>query len=268
MVQGSTVAGPVTRPKMALWIATGDAIVAEPTGLETLLYCEMTRPTPMKHFLGWNCSATYLLLGLLLFMAPATGCSLVATGLWVVNPNDVDAKYEGLEKQRVAVLCQPNTALAMQYYGVDREIAKAVSKKLREHVDDIELVSQNEIIDWLDEHQLKSVGEFGKAMDVDLVVSIDVSAFKLYEGKNMLQGTAAVEIEIYDVNEDEIAYTLDLIDTIYPPENGIPFNLAHQKSDEKRFRHKFVNVLSDQISRNFYPHDSRETLKLDRFYSE
>ncbi len=253
---------------MALWIAAHDAIVPEPTGLETLLFCEMIGPTPMKNFLGRNRSATHLFLGLLLFLAPATGCSLVATGLWVVNPNDVDAKYEGLEKQRVAVLCQPNTALAMQYYGVDREIAKAVRKKLREHVKDIELVSQNEIIDWLDEHQLKSLGEFGKAMDADLVVSIDVGAFKLYQGKNMLQGTAAAEVEIYNVQEDQIEYTLDPIDTIYPPENGIPFNLAHQKSEEKRFRYKFVNVLADQISRNFYSHDSRESLKLDRFYSE
>ena len=84
----------------------------------------------------------------------------------------------------------------------------------------------------------------------------------------MLQGTADAEVEIYDVEEDQIEYTLDPIDTIYPPENGIPFNLAHQKSEEKRFRYKFVNVLADQISRNFYPHDSRETLKLDRFYSE
>ena len=222
----------------------------------------------MKKLLGSTRSPACLFFGLALLLAPATGCSLLATGIWIINPNDIPASYEGLKKRRVAVVCEPNTALAIQYYGVDREIAQAVNRKLREHVDDIECVSQNEIIDWIDENQLISLSEFGKAMNADAVVAIDMSDFKLYQGRNMFQGTAVVDVKVYHVKEDYVEHTLDTIDSLYPPENGIPFDLAHQKNGEKRFQHKFVNVVADQISRNFYPHDSRETLKLDRFYKE
>ena len=193
---------------------------------------------------------------------------MLATGLWIMNPNDRAALYDGLEKSRVAVVCRPHTALALQYYGADRDLAAAVTRKIREQVKDIECVDAEEILDWSDAHQLKSLAEFGKAMQADTVVVIDLSDFKLYQGKSMFQGTASAEIKVFNVAKDHTAYSAEPLEVVYPPENGVPFDLANQKNAENRFRKKFITVLADQISRNFYAYDSREAVKIDRFYSQ
>ena len=73
---------------------------------------------------------------------------MLATGLWIVNPNDRAALYDGLEKHRVAIVCRPHTALALQHYGADRELAAAVTQKLQEHVKEIDCVDPEEILDW------------------------------------------------------------------------------------------------------------------------
>jgi len=39
----------------------------------------------------------------ILLLASTAGCSMLATGAWVINPKDVDAEYDGLEGKRVAV---------------------------------------------------------------------------------------------------------------------------------------------------------------------
>jgi len=208
------------------------------------------------------------LLSALVCFCGLPGCTMLATGLWIMNPNDQAALYDGLKKSRVAVVCRPHTALALQYYGADRDLAAAVTRKLREQVKDIECVDTEEILDWSDAHQLKSLAEFGKAMQADTVVVIDLSDFKLYQGKSMFQGTASAEIKVFDVAEDHTAYSVEPLEVVYPPENGVPFDLANQKTAENRFRKKFINVLADQISRNFYAYDSRDAVKIDRFYTQ
>ena len=196
------------------------------------------------------------------------GCTMLATGLWIMNPNDRDALYNGLKKSRVAVVCRPHTALALQHYGADRDLAAAVARKLQEHVKDIECVDAEDILDWRDANQLDSLAEFGRAMQADTVVAIDLSDFKLYQGKSMLQGTASAEVTVFNVPKDQTVYNAEPLEVVYPPENGVPFDLASQKNAENRFRKRFINVLADQISRNFYAYDSREALKIDRFYIE
>ena len=196
------------------------------------------------------------------------GCSMLATGLWIIDPNDRAALYGGLKKSRVAVVCRPHSALALQYFNADRDLAAAVTRKLRTHVKDIECVDAEEILDWKDANQLESLAEFGKAMQADTVLVIDLEDFKLYQGKSMLQGNASAEVTVFDVSKDNPVFSTEPLEVVYPPENGVPFDLANQKSAENRFRKKFIKVLADQISRNFYAYDSREAVKIDRFYTE
>ena len=205
---------------------------------------------------------------LLLCIAASPGCTMLATGLWIIDPNDRAALYGGLKKSRVAVVCQPHSALALQHFGADRDLAAAVTRKLRGNVRDIDCVGVDEILDWRDSNQLNSLAEFGKAMQADTVVVIDLDDFKLYQGKSMLQGTASAEVTVFDVTKDQEVFAAEPLEVVYPPENGVPFDLANQKSAENRFRKKFINVVADQISRNFYAYDSREAVKIDRFYTE
>ena len=201
-------------------------------------------------------------------MTSGTGCSLMATGMWIVNPNDAAAEFDGLKERRVAVICQPNASLALRTYGVGQELAERVSKKLGENVDKIEMVSQNEVNDWVDQNQLTSIDEFGKAMNADIVVAINLPEFSLYSGKSMMRGEATAEVKIHDIETGELLHTSEPIDSLYPPENGIPIELTNQRSSESRFRRIYLGVLADQIARRFYAHDSRQAVKTDRFYKE
>ncbi|MBC19837.1 MAG: hypothetical protein CMJ74_06215 [Planctomycetaceae bacterium] len=205
---------------------------------------------------------------MLLCIATSSGCTMLATGLWIIDPNDRAALYGGLKKNRVAVVCRPHSALALQHFGADRDLAAAVTRKLSANVRDIDCVGADEILDWRDANQLNSLAEFGKAMQADTVVVIDLDDFKLYQGKSMLQGTASADVTVFNVAKDQEVFVAEPLEVVYPPENGVPFDLANQKSSENRFRKKFINVLADQISRNFYAYDSREAVKIDRFYTE
>ena len=205
---------------------------------------------------------------MLLCIATSSGCTMLATGLWIIDPNDRAALYGGLKKNRVAVVCRPHSALALQHFGADRDLAAAVARKLSANVRDIDCVGADEILDWRDANQLNSLAEFGKAMQADTVVVIDLDDFKLYQGKSMLQGTASADVTVFNVAKDQEVFVAEPLEVVYPPENGVPFDLANQKSSENRFRKKFINVLADQISRNFYAYDSREAVKIDRFYTE
>ncbi|MEK6247767.1 MAG: hypothetical protein N2C12_06275 [Planctomycetales bacterium] len=210
-------------------------------------------------------SNTLVLLSACLLLTIPTGCSLLATGYWIVNPNDVAAEYDGLQEQRVAVVCQPNSTLAFQNYGVNQELAARVSEYLRANVADIEIVSQTEVNDWIDQNELQSYGAFGTAMRADSVVVIDMSEFTLTKGTSMLQGQANIEVVVYDVETEDVQHRIASINALYPPENGIPVDLANQHTSEQNFRHKFVNVLANKVSRHFYAYDSREAIKTDRF---
>jgi hypothetical protein len=202
-------------------------------------------------------------LGLGLFSV--TGCSLVATTMWIINPNDVDAEYGGLIDRRVAVVCQAGSSLPFHSYTVTQDLTVAISRLLRENVDKIDIVDPAEISDWTDHNELTSYSELGKAMDAELVVVVDLVDFRVRKGTTMLQGQAHVEVEIHDVAKDEIVHRLAPIHSAYPPNSGVPADLS-KRSYEARFQSQYVRVLADQIARRFYPHDSRADIRTDRFY--
>ena len=222
-------------------------------------------PGKQRRLLSVYVSAGLVSTGLLALST--TGCSLLATTMWIVDPNDVEAEYDGLAGNRVAVICETSNSLPFNSYTVPNELAVAVTRLLDQNVSRIDLVSQAEISDWTDHNELKSYRELGEAMQAEQVVVINLNDFRIRKGSTMLQGQADVNVEIYDVATGEIAYELSPIHSVYPPNNGIPADLS-QRNHEDRFRYRFTSVLANQIARRFYEHDSREDVKTDRFYKE
>src|SRR5688572_16594696 len=85
-------------------------------------------------------------------LASAPGCGAVATVAWLIHgPEKVPAKFSGLEKKRVAVVCLDGNSLRGPGGEAD-SIAKAVSISLGYHVPDIQMVRYEEIADWVDNH--------------------------------------------------------------------------------------------------------------------
>ncbi len=196
-----------------------------------------------------------------------SGCSLVATTMYIVNPNDIDAEYEGLVGQRVAVVCESDRSLPFDSYMVTHELAEKVSELLRQHVEKIDVVKTSEISDWTDLNELNSYAELGSAMNADLVVVLKLAEFRVRQGQSMVQGRADVAIEILDVATGEVIHELDSVNSTYPPNAGISKDFS-QRRFEDQFRRQYVRVLADQVARRFYDHDSRMAIKTDRYYQE
>jgi hypothetical protein len=203
----------------------------------------------------------------LFFCTIPSGCSLLATTMWIVDPNDIDAEYNGLVERRVVVVCEADNSLPFDSYTVTDELAVRVGRLIQRNVEKVDVVKAAEINDWTDHNELNSYTELAAAMQADLVVVIKLHDFRVRQGSNMLQGQAHVDVEILDVASGELVYELEPLDSIYPPNNGIPADLSNRRFED-RFRQRFVRVLADQVARRFYDHDSRADIKTDRFYQE
>lgn len=194
--------------------------------------------------------------GVFFIVAPlmiATGCNLIATGMYVVSGQNTGAEFGGLKNKRVAVVCRPVTSLHFRDSSVSRDLAKQVSLLLEKEVPKIQIIDQREVFEWADENNWDEYPEIGKALNAEMVVGIDLEDFTLFHGQTLYQGKANIRLLVYDVAAGrDPAFEKNLPQAIYPPTAPIPAS----DSQEAHFRRKFVAYLARQIAHHFYPHDS------------
>jgi hypothetical protein len=187
----------------------------------------------------------------LCLMGTVPGCGPIATIAWLINgPEMVPAQFEGLKGKRVAVVCLDANSLGGPGGEADT-VAKSVAMVLAKHVEDIRMVRQNEVADWLDSHgdDVTDYRDIGRGVKADMVVGIDLLAFNLHEGQTLLKGRAKVGVKVYDMKKGgELAYESAAREIAWP-ENGA----RHVTENEANFRNNFVGVLAEQIGRDFYP---------------
>lgn len=186
-----------------------------------------------------------------------TGCVglLAQMGYWT-GANLVPAEFDGLEEQRVAVVC----VYKKTSYGVGVEaelLAREVERILKDNVSKIKIVGQDEIADWVDKNDWDELdySEVGRGVKADKVVAIDVSDFQLYEGQSLYRGRAKVLVRVFDLTEGgKEAFRRQL------PEIKFPITGVYHSSEtsETEFRRAFLEVISRQVSRYFYDYDMAE----------
>src|SRR6476660_7458306 len=113
----------------------------------------------------------------------ATGCTLMATAMYVIQGSNTPADFNGLKGKRVAVVCRPITSLHFRDASVSRDLGKQVGILLEKNVDKIDIVDQREVFEWGDENDWEDYVEIGKALNADMVVGLDLEEFNLYQGQ-------------------------------------------------------------------------------------
>jgi hypothetical protein len=202
------------------------------------------------------CSRRVILLGSVISLAavlPAAGCSTVGTLVYLINPNDVPAEYDGLRGKHVAVVCRPIVELQFSDAGSARELARTVGRDLERNLRRTRVISQQEVVRWVDENERLDYATLGRSLDADLVVGIDLEGFRLYEGSTLYRGTASALLKVYDIAEGTVVFEKRLDDFSFPKDSAIPTS----DRSEPQFRGMFIQVLAGRIARCFYPHDSR-----------
>ena len=182
----------------------------------------------------------------------ASGCTLMATAMYVLKGTNTPPEFDGLRGKRVAVVCRPVTSLHFRDSSVSRDVAKQVGSLLAKHVPKITLIDQREVFEWADENVWEDYVDIAKALGADMVVGLDLEEFSLFQGQTLYQGKANVKIVVCDVTKGkEPVYEYNLPETVFPPNGAIPAD-----SPEPQFRRQFVTYLARRIGQYFYEHDA------------
>jgi hypothetical protein len=189
-----------------------------------------------------------------------SGCAgLWANLLW--DGSMVDAVYPGLEEKKVAVVCIADNSLYAPGSAASM-LARRINKILEANVEDIEVVDQQTIRDWIDHHDWDRIDyvDIGKGLGVDRVVAVELEGFNLHNGATMYKGTCDLRVTVYDMEdggkEIEIA---DALPVAYPRVSSV----AISDTREDQFRKRFVQVIAHNAAKNFYRYDIREDLAID-----
>lgn len=191
----------------------------------------------------------------LALLLPSTGClhRLLATMVYVVKGTNVDAEYDGLRGKRVVVICRPPASLEYRYAGADREIAVAVGKLLAKNVKEIDVVKSGEVESWEDEQEWDNLTEMAETLKAQMVVRIDLEDFSLLKGATLYQGKADATVKVFDMEDGGTeAWQKPLGEVLFPVNSAVPA----QEKPLLQFRRQFIDMLAEQIARNFYEHDA------------
>jgi hypothetical protein len=192
----------------------------------------------------------------------STGCrSLLATAVYMWNGgNVVPAEYEGLEGQRVVVLCRPPASYEYTNAGAARAIGTRVSTLLAENVKDIDVVSPREVDNWIDEQDAENWKDLGTSVKAQKVVFIELDDFGLYKGKTLYQGSAEVNLTVYDMTDRaKQSFSRRLGQVLFPRNSGIP----SADKPVQQFERQFCEIVATQVSEYFYKHDPNASYALD-----
>jgi hypothetical protein len=188
------------------------------------------------------------------------GCAILYQLAYGDGPK-IEARYKGLSGRRVAVVCLMNPTT----YGegtTSTMVAEQVAQILRDNVEEIDVVRQDDVTDWLDTNNWEDTDyvEVGRGVKADMVVAIDIDAFSLHKSQTLLQGHAEVTTTVYDITRDgkEVFRTTDP-DFTFPTTHAVPTMTAKTES----FRRTFILLLAENIANNFYDYDMQSTFARD-----
>jgi hypothetical protein len=193
---------------------------------------------------------------------PATGCiGAVAQLLYLAQGEKVPAEFDGLKEKRVAVVCLSNSASAGPGSESD-VVARLVSAMLSQEVKDIDVVHQDEVYDWMDNNNWDQTDyrQVGRGVKADMVVAVELSGLRLYEGSTLFKGRVNINTSVLDMSKNgQVVFRRE------SPDFAFPSTAGHHTADtsEARFRRVFLHEISKRVSRYFFAYDLIDTFGAD-----
>ncbi len=187
-------------------------------------------------------------------MPALSGCSMLFTAAYLLQPADVPAEFPGLKGKKVAIVCRPIIELEFADAGSSRELATLVGNQIKDGVRKADVIGQHEVDGWIDENAWVDYQTVGAALGADHVVGVDLEEFRFHEGSTLYRGRASVAVRVYDIAEKKLVFQRRIDDFAFPANTAIP---ATDRS-EGDFRRLFLQMLSLRISRLFHAYESRE----------
>jgi hypothetical protein len=195
----------------------------------------------------------------LVMLSTMTGCSMLFTAAYLLQPADVPAEFAELKGKKVAVVCRPIIELEFSDAGSSRELATLVGNQIQKNVRRSKVIGQHEVARWNDENAWVDYQTVGAALGANHVVGIDLEEFRLHEGSTLYRGRASASVRVYDIAKKELVFQRRIDDFAFPANTAIPTT----DRSEREFRSMFLDMLSVRISRLFHAYESREVFAED-----
>ncbi len=203
-------------------------------------------------------SAIFRFVLVAVMLSATTGCSMLFTAAYLLQPKDMPAEFSGLKGKKVAVVCRPIIELEFSDAGSARELATLVGNQMDKAARS-KVIGQHEVARWIDENAWVDYPTVGSSLGADYVVGIDLEEFRLHEGSTLFRGRASLSVRVYDVAEKKLVFQRRIDDFAFPANTAIPST----DRPEREFRSMFLQMLSLRVSRLFHAYESREVFGED-----
>ena len=191
-----------------------------------------------------------LIVGLLV----VCGCAgPLVTAAYLLKGRNFPAEYDGLKGKTVAVVCRSQAQLQYSAGAAANLISQEVSRDLDKNIRSLELVDPQRVAAWIDERGWDDFTEveLGDAVKAEMVVSVELEDFSLYEGQTLYKGKSQLRVRVFDVTEKKVVFEKSSLPVVHPPTTARPVS----DKPENDFRREFVAVIGNRVGRMFYPYD-------------
>ena len=200
-----------------------------------------------------------LLAVLIVTLASAGGCNLMANVIYSIRGNKAPADFDGLNGKKVAIVCGTERGLSNDVSAT--LLTRYVEALLAKNVKGIKIVPQDKVEKWLDANGWDDCDfeEIGKGVGAEHVLSLTMANMTLREGSTLYKGKADVSVTVYDIAAGgNVVYRKSYAEE-YPRLGGVPVT----DSTMSKFQVLFLEVVSVRIATLFYPADPNEQFGLD-----
>ena len=145
-----------------------------------------------------------------------------------------------------------------------KTVARYVSLKFATNIEEVDVVSETEINNWIDTRAWdgENFAALGRGVNADFVLGINMDNYTIREGQTIFKGRADVTVKVIDVATN--LETFQQGPTLFEyPENGRPA----LNTSERKFEAFYLAWLTQRIARTFYKHDGLEDMAEDAAFS-
>lgn len=188
----------------------------------------------------------------LLAVVSSTGCiGMMAQIGWVTGGDLKPPEFDGLAGKKVAVVVITKGGT----YGPGTEatlIATRVERLLQRELDDVTIIDQDKIADWIDQNNWNEVDyvEVGKGLQAEMVVGVDIDEYSLTDGPTLFKGRTSYTVKVFDMSKqgNKVVFTQTPPMYEFPKQGG----RYRDTTSRAKFERNYVKMLSQHIARHFY----------------
>lgn len=223
----------------------------------------MARRILTARFAAWVLVAT--------LAAGSSGCKLLMASIWLLDgPHKVDADFKTYTKRsmaekgkKVVILCSAPDQVG-DSSPLEIDLLTEVSRRMQNH--GINVADPNEVAGWLDDNPDELTEQdlvaVGRKFGATYVVHIDLDSFsyKSDSSPGLFQGESQAHISVLALPDGKNSGRNFKL--IYHKEFSSTYPVHQPMSAEQisaaTFRKKYIDRMSDELSRLFYDHQMGE----------